>query len=89
MISSLTKGMTEERKIEFAAMAKDARPVLKQLRVLLQAKVVACNSKRLQRRNYFMPSWSQYQADCNGYLRGIEEIDNVLKSISDQESTND
>ena len=87
MISTLYKGLTEQQKKELNAAAMDAKPVIRQVMADIQRKMKACEQHRRSRKNYFMPSWKQYQADCNGYLRGLEETFEVLKSISDQGAT--
>lgn len=81
MLNSLTKGLSVDRKESVAEQARESRLLQEQMIRVLEEKKSMCQRKRTRRRTYLMPAWKEYQADCNGYLRGIEEQLELLKSL--------
>ena len=88
MLKSLQAGLSDEQIEVITAQGKEATILIKQMIKVADEKVRACEKARRSRKNYQMSSWSQYQADCNGYIRAIDEVLNVLKSFSDKGTTN-
>ena len=86
MQRDLLKDLTSEQQRVVRLQALEGKLLFKQVAKVLEERLSTCERKRRARSNYFMPGWKMYQADCNGYMRGIEDCVELIKSISDQEA---
>lgn len=48
---------------------------------LLQQKWNTTHTKQMSQQKYETPAWAEYQADCNGVLRTLEEILNEIFNV--------
>ncbi len=87
MKTNWLRGLTEQDKEELRTSILAARPAFDRLLELVQEKQSLTETKRRARSTYFMPSWKSYQADCNGYLRALEELKQLIQP--DQGNKND
>lgn len=52
---------------------------LEQFAIVIRAKITANAKLRRDRSAYDKPAYSEFQADCNGYERALEEVLHYLK----------
>jgi len=69
---------TEERD-EFYKYVMNCRPLLERLKTIVDEKIEA--QSKVKTTDYDCPSWSHKQADTNGYLRALKEIQTLTKHI--------
>lgn len=86
---SLHVGLQPDQVEAITAQGKEASLLVKQVGRVLSQRIRSCERERRKRKNYIMSSWSQYQADCNGYLRAHDEFLLLMKSISDPEANHE
>lgn len=84
MKTELLKGKNQQQKEQFRADWVASRPVREHLGDILESRIKETSRKRLSRAKYFMPSWKEYQADCIGYIRALEELKQLLSDQEDQ-----
>ncbi len=78
VVLSLTRGMTTEQKQEFIKRCKASEDVLARFRKIIKAKLEAHDKSRKQPDKYQEAAWPYRQADAIGYMRALEEIDNLF-----------
>lgn len=67
----------EERE-RFKAYLKENKEIFDTLTHILQEDLDICASERKKRKAYFMPAWSEYQADCNATERTLQQVINLI-----------
>lgn len=70
---------TKEEKEEFAKYVANSSSLLDRLGEIVRIKKESAEKARLDKEAYSSPSWAFIQADTNGYLRAIREIEHLLK----------
>ena len=81
------KGLSAQDQEDLRASILVAYPAFERLIKLIEERQSTTDLKRRARSTYFMPAWKSYQADCNGYLRALEEIKQLINP--DQGSKDD
>ena len=79
MNTKLIKGLSKQEAEELRASMLAALPAFEKITELLTEKQRVTESQRRKRSNYFMSRWASYQADCNGYLRALDEVKHLIK----------
>ena len=72
---------TKEEKELFKEDYVRSMSVLKQLKVILEAKIEELEKKRESTAIYEKAAWSMYQADFNGAIRELKYINNLIETI--------
>lgn len=72
-------GLEEGEIEEFEKRVLENEDLLNQLAKIIEQKVEANNKIRRDRGAYDKPAYSEFQADCNGYERALEEVLLYLK----------
>lgn len=86
MKTSWLAGLNDQDKDDLKASMLAAAPTFERLTKLLEDKLKAIDKERRSKKNYLLPTWKYYQADCNGYSRALEEL---LNLIPDQGNSNE
>lgn len=80
MNSRLTKHLkTKEQKEEFEKRILGCKDVLEVISNLLEEDLRKIDKDSLNKEHYFMPAWSEYQADRNGSKRQLKKILTLLE----------
>jgi len=74
--SNLTK---KEQREEFNLRLLESKDLFLRLKELVEVKVKENTKARIALDSYNKPAWSEFQADTNGYERGLTEILSLLK----------
>ena len=74
------KGVPKEREQEMREKIVLAKPAMLRLTEILDTSIKETDNARRKRSAYFMPAWSEYQADCNGYIRALQEVQHLINS---------
>ena len=72
-------GLSEGEIEEFEKRLFENEDLLRQLATIVEQKVESNNKIRRDRNAYDKPAFSEFQADCNGYERALEEVLDYLK----------
>lgn len=59
---------------------------LEQFAIVIRSKLDANARQRRERAAYDKPAFSEFQADCNGYERALEEVLNLLKLTKENDN---
>ena len=78
MRKSLFKGLTEQEQLDVKASFKGSLIYRKRLTEVLQSKIDVAFTAMRNKAEYEDPSWAYKQADSLGYVRGINELINLL-----------
>lgn len=77
---SWTTNLTdEEQKEEFQKRLLQNVDLFRRLAEIVNDKVRGNSRSRIEKKSYEVPAWSEYQADSNGFERGMTEILELLK----------
>lgn len=68
----------KEEKEKFKSYLRENRLILETLSQILEEDLRVCVSERKKRKAYYMPAWSEYQADCNATERTLQQIIELL-----------
>ena len=80
MNSRLTKHLkSQKQKEEFEKRILSCKDVLEVIGNLLEEDLSTIDKDSLNKEHYFMPAWSEYQADRNGSKRQLKKIINLLE----------
>lgn len=74
-----TNGLTPERKEELRSAFNASGYLRERLQELAQNKINAARKSSISKDAYDSPNWGYLQADTNGYIRALEEIQSLLQ----------
>lgn len=75
----------KEEKERFKKLALSQREVFDVLKVILEEELEASRKDSYKKDHYFMPAWSEYQADKRGEQRTLQWVIDLLpKEIKDE-----
>ena len=66
-------------KEEFVKRLLESKDLFQRLYELTEVMREDNHRSRVDKYSYEKPAWSEYQADCNGFERCIDQIQNYLK----------
>ena len=75
----LYNGLDEGQAVEFDKWLLENQDRLEQFAIVIRQKLKANAKQRRERSAYDKPAFSEFQADCNGYERALEEVLTYLK----------
>jgi hypothetical protein len=75
----LYNGLDEGQAVEFEKWLVEHQSRLEQFAIVIRQKLHANAKLRRERGAYDKPAFSEFQADCNGYERALEEVLSYLK----------
>ncbi len=70
---------TASAKLELEQRVLEQEDLLLILATVIEQKLQANSRLRREKAAYDKPAFSEFQADCNGYERGLEELLSYLK----------
>lgn len=74
-----TKHITDEKeRAQFRETVQHSTLVLGRLRKILEDKIEDAEAYRLSKDRYNLKAWSYHQADCNGVIRTLKEVVDLL-----------
>lgn len=76
---NLYNGLGPEEWDEFEKRVFENEDLLLQFVKIFEAKLKSNRKLRRERSAYDKPAFSEFQADCNGYERALEEVLEYLK----------
>ena len=83
--SSLLKGMDSEEKESFIQGYLSCGIIRETLADFLHSKISSSHKESESKSTYDSPSWSELQADGNGYRRALREVINLLdQGVNDE-----
>jgi len=74
-----TKGLSPEKKEEVRSDFQASGALRERLASILQEKIDASRKASILKDSYESPNWAYLQADINGFVRALEEIQSILK----------
>lgn len=70
---------TDEEKLERKELVKNSKPTLKILRIIVEGLLAEAESERSNKKLlYESPAWAYIQADNNGVIRTLKQINTLL-----------
>lgn len=82
----LFKGLDEGQAAEFEKWMLEHQDRLEQFAIVIRDKLAANAKQRRARDAYDKPAFSEFQADCNGYERALEEVLIYLKLTKENDN---
>jgi len=73
------KGLSKQQEQELRGDLVLARPSFARLRVLLENELEASISEMGNKDNFFMPAWSEYQANKLGEQKALRKLINLIE----------
>lgn len=86
MKTTLTKGLTPEKKKELESDYKASVYFRQRLTALLEEKIKVMRREATSREAYALPAWPFVQADAVGYERALNEVISLISSESVEKS---
>jgi hypothetical protein len=74
----ILKTRSSDEQLELTQRWKENEDLFLAVTAILDQKKEETRTKQLNSTNYSLPGWSEFQADCNGYQRALNEVISLI-----------